>query len=143
MPLLKRMEDRIREISTPRLWVPLLLSRSNTSYQNGVTCALQWKRQIGDEAWSELVKDAYAVAENPIVKDRNCKDYLESHSTCTVSCLDLLGVLEGQPPKIRLVTVLPEMGKNPVPYKVSLNGGTFKFELLKIPTTAKEGCLCG
>ena len=86
MSLLKEMENRIREISTPRLWVPLLLSKNSNSYQKGVTCALTWRMQIGVEAWNELVQDAYATAENEVVKDKNCKDYFESHANCTVSC---------------------------------------------------------
>ena len=141
MSLLKEMENRIREISTPRLWVPLLLSKNSNSYQKGVTCALTWRMQIGAEAMNELVQDAYATAENEVVKDKNCKDYFESHANCTVSCFDLLGIKEGQPPRIRLVTVLPEMGKNPVPYRVSMENGAFKFELLKIPANARKGCL--
>ena len=97
--------------------------------------------QIGVEAWNELVQDAYATAENEVVKDKNCKDYFENHANCTVSCLDLLGIEEGQSPRIRLVTVLPEMGKNPVPYRVSMENGAFKFELLKIPVKTRKGCL--
>ena len=138
---LRMIEDRIRQISTPGTWVPLLRTIRTDEDNSCQVCALSWKNQLGLEMWERLVNDAYEVINREEVKNKKCSDYLENHQNCYISCLQLLDIHEGDPAKIRFITSVPIDGLEQIPYKVSMANGLFKFEILKLPQGAPLGCL--